>query len=45
MCSSLKKGEVSLKIYEYIDFYNIRRLHKSVKGPTTMEYRNQTLVA
>lgn len=30
---------------EYIDFYNMRRLQKRLKGLTPIEYRNQTLVA
>ena len=32
-------------IDEYIDFYNMKRLQKNLKGLTPMEYRNQTLVA
>lgn len=32
-------------IDEYIDFYNMRRLQKNLKGLTPIEYRNQILVA
>lgn len=31
-------------IDKYIDFYNMRRLQKRLKGLTPMEYRNQTLI-
>ena len=37
--------ELKLAIYEYMDFYNMRRLQKKLKGLTPIEYRNQTLAA
>ena len=37
--------ELKQAIDEYIDFYNMRRLQKNLKGLTPIEYRNQTLVA
>lgn len=32
-------------IYEYIKFYNTRRLQKKLKGMTPIEYRDHTLTA
>jgi len=37
--------ELKLAIDEYMDFYNMRRLQKKLKGLTPIEYRNQTLAA
>lgn len=37
--------ELKQSIDEYMDFYNMRRLQKNLKGLTPIEYRNQTLVA
>lgn len=37
--------ELKQAIDEYIEFYNMKRLQKSLKGLTPIEYRNQTLVA
>lgn len=37
--------ELKQAIDEYMDFYNMRRLQKNLKGLTPMEYRKQTLVA
>jgi putative transposase len=37
--------ELKQALDEYIDFYNMRRLQKNLKGLTPIEYRNQTLVA
>lgn len=37
--------ELKLAIDEYMDFYNMRRLQKKLKGLTPIEYRNQALVA
>lgn len=36
--------ELKIAIDEYINFYNMRRLQKNLKGLTPIEYRNQTLV-
>lgn len=32
-------------IYEYIEFYNTKRLQKKLKGMVPIEYRNHTLTA
>ncbi|WP_156736714.1 IS3 family transposase [Clostridium butyricum] len=32
-------------IYEYIEFYNKKRLQKKLKGMAPTEYRNHTLTA
>lgn len=37
--------ELKQSIDEYMDFYNMRRLQKNLKGLTPIEYRNQTLAA
>lgn len=37
--------ELKQAIDEYMNFYNMRRLQKNLKGLTPMEYRNQTLAA
>jgi transposase InsO family protein len=37
--------ELKQAIDKYMDFYNMRRLQRNLKGLTPMEYRNQTLVA
>ncbi|WP_418626613.1 IS3 family transposase [Anaerosinus sp.] len=37
--------ELKVAIDEYINFYNTKRLQKNLKGLTSIEYRNQTLVA
>nr|WP_242656542.1 IS3 family transposase [Ruminiclostridium hungatei] len=37
--------ELKQAIEKYIDFYNMRRLQKNLRGLAPMEYRNQTLVA
>ncbi len=37
--------ELKQAIDEYMDFYNMRRLQKKLKGLTPIEYRNQALVA
>lgn len=37
--------ELKQAVDEYIEFYNIRRLQKNLKGLTPIEYRNQTLAA
>ena len=37
--------ELKQAIDEYMDFYNMRRLQKNLKGLTPIEYRNQTLAA
>jgi putative transposase len=37
--------ELKQAIDEYIDFYNMKRLQKNLKGLTPIEYRNQTLAA
>lgn len=37
--------ELKLAIDKYMDFYNMRRLQKKLKGLTPIEYRNQTLAA
>lgn len=37
--------ELKRAIDEYIEFYNMRRLQKNLKGLTPKEYRNQTLAA
>jgi transposase InsO family protein len=37
--------ELKQAIDEYMEFYNMRRLQKKLKGLTPIEYRNQTLVA
>lgn len=38
-------GELKEAIDEYIEFYNMRRLQKNLKGLAPIEYRNQTLAA
>jgi transposase InsO family protein len=37
--------ELKLAIDEYMEFYNMRRLQKKLKGLSPIEYRNQTLTA
>ncbi len=37
--------ELKQAIDEYIDFYNIKRLQKNLKGLTPMEYRSQALAS
>lgn len=37
--------ELKQAVDTYIDFYNKRRLQKSLKGLSPIEYRNQTLIA
>lgn len=37
--------ELQQAIDEYMDFYNMRRLQKNLKGLTPKQYRNQTLAA
>jgi putative transposase len=37
--------ELKQAIDEYMDFYNMRRLQKNLKGLTPLEFRSQTLVA
>lgn len=37
--------ELKQAIDEYMDFYNMRRLQKNLKGLTPIEYRNQALAA
>lgn len=37
--------ELNQAIDEYMNFYNLKRLQKKLKGLTPIEYRNQTLVA
>jgi len=37
--------ELKKAVDEYMDFYNMRRLQKKLKGLTPIEYRNQTLAA
>ena len=37
--------ELKQAIDEYMDFYNMKRLQKNLKGLTPIEYRNKTLVA
>ncbi|MEL7563308.1 MAG: IS3 family transposase [Dehalobacterium sp.] len=37
--------ELKQAIDEYMDFYNMRRLQKNLKGLTPIQYRNQTLAA
>ncbi|MHB8075407.1 transposase [Desulfosporosinus fructosivorans] len=37
--------ELKQAIDKYMDFYNMRRLQKKLKGLTPIEYRNQTLAA
>jgi len=40
-----KYEELEQAIAEYIDFYNMRRLQKKLKGLTPMEYRNKALAS
>jgi putative transposase len=37
--------ELKYAIDDYMEFYNNRRLQKKLKGPTPIEYRNQTFAA
>lgn len=37
--------ELEQAIYEYIEFYNTKRLQKKLKGMTPTEYRSHTLIA
>lgn len=37
--------ELKYAIDKYMDFYNMRRMQKNLKGLTPIEYRNQTLIA